>query len=155
MCCCNYEIIFIIFITIIIIIDIYNRNIKSNKDKEDYKKREEFKIQRKDLINYIFKNYEKFNCYYNYNIIIDKINNLDELLKKDNKKINIEKLLIKIEKEIRQMLKTWCYNSVIINNINKIRKDQIAKEALTNFNFCNNYLNIAFIELKIGINSML
>jgi hypothetical protein len=144
--CCDYNLILIIFIIL------YNRHIKANKDKEDYKKQEEFKTNRKELINYIFKNYEKFNCYYNYDIIIDKINNLDEQLKNNNKSLNIEKLLIKIEKELRQMLKIWCYNSVIINNINKIRKDLIAKDALTNFNFCNNFLNIALIELKIGIN---
>ena len=147
--CCDYNLILIIFIILYNIIDVYNRHIKT---KEDYKKREEFKIKRKELINYIFKNYEKFNCYYNYDIIIDKINNLDEQLKNNNKSLNIEKLLIKIEKELRQMLKIWCYNSIIINNINKIRKDLIAKDALTNFNFCNNFLNIALIELKIGIN---
>jgi hypothetical protein len=150
--CCDYNLILIIFIILYNIIDIYNRHIKANKDKEDYKKQEEFKTNRKELINYIFKNYEKFNCYYNYDIIIDKINNLDEQLKNNNKSLNIEKLLIKIEKELRQMLKIWCYNSVIINNINKIRKDLIAKDALTNLNFCNNFLNIALIELKIGIN---
>ena len=114
MCCCNYE---IIFITIIIIIDIYNRNIKANKDKEDYKKKEEFQQLRKELIDYIYNNY---NCL-NYNIINKKINKHEQLLKKNNKSLNIKKLLRKIKKELIQI-----YEKEIFDGLIKItKKDKI------------------------------
>ena len=71
--CCDYEIILIIFIILYNIIDVYNRHIKV---KDDYKKREEFKIRRKELINYIYKTY---GCL-NYKIINEKINKLEQLL---------------------------------------------------------------------------
>ena len=76
--CCVIEIIIIITY---IIIEIYNRHIKANKDKEDYKKKEEFQQLRKELIDYIYNNY---NCL-NYNIINEKINKHEQLLKKNNK----------------------------------------------------------------------
>ena len=104
--CCVIEIIIIITY---IIIDIYNRHIKANKDKEDYKKKEEFQQLRKELIDYIYNNY---NCL-NYNIINEKINKHEQLLKKNNKSLNIKKLLRKIKKELIQIYEKEIFDGLI------------------------------------------
>jgi len=143
--CCDYNLIIIIFIILYNIIDVYNRHIKV---KDDYKKREEFKIRRKELINYIYKTY---GCL-NYKIINEKINKLEQLLKRHNKSLNIKKLLIKIKKELIQMEEKEYYDLYVKTN-NIINTDQNYINARTmalQNNQLENLFNIVIKQIEIG-----
>jgi hypothetical protein len=143
--CCDYNLILIIFIILYNIIDVYNRHIKT---KEDYKKREEFKIKRKELINYINKTYSCLN----YKIINEKINKLQQLLMKNNKSLNIKKLLLKIKKELIQIQEKEYYELYVKTN-NIINTDQIYINARTmalQNNQYENLFNIVIKQIEIG-----
>jgi hypothetical protein len=143
--CCDYNLILIIFIILYNIIDVYNRHIKV---KEEYKKREEFKTKRKELINYIYKTYSCLN----YKIINEKINKLQQLLKKNNKTLNIKKLLLKIKKELIQIQEKEYYELYVKTN-NIINNDQIYINARTmalQNNQLENLFNIVIKQIDIG-----
>jgi hypothetical protein len=143
--CCDYNLILIIFIILYNIIDVYNRHIKV---KEDNKKREEFKIKRKELINYINKTYSCLN----YKIINEKINKLQQLLIKNNKSLNIKRLLLKIKKELIQIQEKEYYELYVKTN-NIINTDQIYINARTmalQNNQYENLFNIVIKQIEIG-----
>jgi hypothetical protein len=143
--CCDYNLILIIFIILYNIIDVYNRHIKV---KEDNKKREEFKTKRKELINYIYKTYSCLN----YKIINEKINKLQQLLIKNNKTLNIKKLLLKIKKELIQIQEKEYYELYVKTN-NIINNDQIYINARTmalQNNQLENLFNIVIKQIDIG-----
>jgi hypothetical protein len=143
--CCDYNLILIIFIILYNIIDVYNRHIKT---KEEYKKREEFKIKRKELINYINKTYSCLN----YKIINEKINKLQQLLIKNNKSLNIKRLLLKIKKELIQIQEKEYYELYVKTN-NIINTDQIYINARTmalQNNQYENLFNIVIKQIEIG-----
>jgi hypothetical protein len=127
------------------IIDVYNRHIKT---KEEYKKREEFKIKRKELINYINKTYSCLN----YKILNEKINKLQQLLIKNNKSLNIKRLLLKIKKELIQIQEKEYYELYVKTN-NIINTDQIYINARTmalQNNQYENLFNIVIKQIEIG-----
>jgi len=143
--CCDYNFILIIFIILYNIIDVYNRHIKI---KEEYKKREEFKIKRKELINYINKTYSCLN----YKILNEKINKLQQLLIKNNKSLNIKRLLLKIKKELIQIQEKEYYELYVKTN-NIINTDQIYINARTmalQNNQYENLFNIVIKQIEIG-----
>ena len=143
--CCDYNFILIIFIILYNIIDVYNRHIKT---KEEYKKREEFKIKRKELINYINKTYSCLN----YKILNEKINKLQQLLIKNNKSLNIKRLLLKIKKELIQIQEKEYYELYVKTN-NIINTDQIYINARTmalQNNQYENLFNIVIKQIEIG-----